>query len=279
VIVGLLVPALVASLSLLVNLQWGQAHLLTFTLSMGALVAFRSGRAPLGGLLLGAATVFKLFPGLLVVYLALRRRWRELGWTLAACAALTLLALAVIGTAPFVAFFRYQLPRIGSGEAFSFFRREWLYVSRNMGVSGIVFKLGVLGVPGMSTVVASVVGWVYTVLLLAVVVRCARQGEFAPLDEALVWMGLLTLGSLRSPLAPGIYVAVGAFWLLTLFAARARRPRDVVFIAMSFVVLHGTPPLSSAPADIALAFVVQLLLLAIAWRAAWRPAGVPHSVR
>jgi hypothetical protein len=44
------------------ELQFGQAHLLTFTLSMGAWVAFRRGRAPLGGFLLGAATVFALSP-------------------------------------------------------------------------------------------------------------------------------------------------------------------------------------------------------------------------
>src|SRR5262249_29881520 len=76
-IVGLLIPALVASIPFLVNLQFGQAHLFTLVLSMGALVAFQRGRAPLGGLLLGAAIVFKLFPGLLLVHLALRRRWRE----------------------------------------------------------------------------------------------------------------------------------------------------------------------------------------------------------
>src|SRR5262249_2778793 len=140
-IAGLLVPVLVASIPLLVNLQWGQAHLLTFILSMGAFVAFQSRRTALGGLLLRAALVFNLFAGLLLLYLVLRRRFRDAGWTLAACAALTLLALVVLGTAPFVAFVEYQLPRIANGEAFSFFRREWFYVSRNLGVSAIVFKL------------------------------------------------------------------------------------------------------------------------------------------
>ena len=146
-VVGLLIPALVASIPLLVNLQWGQAHLATFVLSMGALVAFRRDGTALGGLLLGAATSVKALSGVLLVYLALRRRWHEVAWTGAACVAMTLLGLAVLGTAPFVAFFDYQLPRIATGEAFSFFRREWFYVSRNIGVSGIVFKLGVLGMP------------------------------------------------------------------------------------------------------------------------------------
>jgi hypothetical protein len=275
VIVGMLVPVLIASIPLLVNLQWGQAHLLTFTLSMGAFAAFRRARAPLGGLLLGAATVFKLFPGLLLLYLVLRRRFREAVWTLAACAVMTLLALAALGPAPFVAFFDYQLPRIGSGEAFSFFRREWFYISRNMGVSGIVFKLGVLGVPGMTAVLASAIGWIYTLALIGLVIRAARRPDRGSFDEALLWMGLLCLGSLRSPLAPGIYVSIGAVWLLTLFAARFHRPRDIAFVAIAFLILPGPPKLPSAPIDIAVALAGQLIMLAVAGRAVWGSRSIP----
>jgi hypothetical protein len=272
VIVGMLVPVLVASIPLLVNLQWGQAHILTFMLSMGAFVAFQRGRAPLGGLLLGAATVFKLFPGLLLLYLLLRRRFREAAWTLAACAVITLLALVVLGPAPFVAFVDYQLPRIGSGEAFSFFRREWFFISRNLGVSGMVFKLGVLGVPGMTVGLAGAIGWIYTLLLTGLVLRAARQPDRGSFDEALLWMGLLCLGSLRSPLAPGVYVSIGAVWLLTLFAARFHRPRDIAFVAIAFLILPGSPRLPSAPVDIAVALAGQFIMLAVAGRAVWGPS-------
>jgi hypothetical protein len=272
-IAGLFVPAMVGSMSFLVNLQFGQAHLLTLAFSMGALVAFRRDRAALGGLLLGTATVFKLFPGLLLVYLACRRRWRDFGWTITACVVVTLIALAVVGPTPFVAFVRYHLPRLASGEAFAFVHRDWFYVSRNLSVSGIVFKLGVLGMPGMSPSVSSGVGWAYTVLLLVLVVRVARLGELSPLNEAFVWLGLLCLGSLRSPLAPGIYVVVSAQWLLTLFAARVRRWRDVVVIVIAFLLIPGTPKLSSAATDIAVALAGQGLMLAIAIRALSKPVG------
>lgn len=274
-IAGLLVPILVASIPLLVNLQWGQAHLLTFTLSMGALVAFRAQRVRLGGLLLGAATVFKLFPGLVLLYLVLRRRYREAGWTLAACLAFTVLALMVFGTTPFVAFFDYHLPRIESGEAFSFFRREWFFISRNIGVSGIVFKLGVLGVPGMTAGLASLVGWIYTLVLIGLVVRAARQPELAPFDEALLWMGLLCLGSLRSPLAPGIYVAVGGVWLLMLLASRFHRPRDIVLIVLAFLILPGPPRLPTAAADIAVVLVSQLVMMGVAFFVVRRSTETP----
>lgn len=269
-VVALLVPALVASLPFLVNLQWGQAHLVTFALSLGALLAFRRGRAPLGGALLGAATVFKLFPGLILLYLALRRRWRELGFTLAASAGLALVALAVFGTAPFTAFFDYHLPRLGSGEAFSFFERRFIAVSRNLSVSGVVFKLGLLGAPGMNAALARKVGWVYSLFLLALVARAARQPHRSALDDARLWLGLLCLGSLRSPLASSIYASLGGLWLLTLFAARAARPRDVVFIVLGFVLIPGGPPLPSRTADVVVAFVGQVIMIAIAVRAVWR---------
>ncbi|MGZ3425655.1 MAG: glycosyltransferase family 87 protein, partial [Polyangia bacterium] len=263
-VVGLLVPALVTSIPGMVNLQWGQAHLFTFVLSLGAMLAFERKRAPLGGVLLGAAIVFKLFPGLLVVYLLVRRRWREVGWTLAGAAALLLLALVVLGRAPFVEFVRYQLPRIGSGEAFSFFRREWLTISRNFAISGIVFKLGVLGVPGMTTKLAGAIGWIYTLALMALVVWAARRSDDDRLAQAMAWLALLSLGSLRSPLAPNLYVGVGALWLLTLLAARVRRAREVVLIVLAWLVIPGIPPLARAAPDIAVAFVGQLAMVAVA---------------
>jgi hypothetical protein len=263
VIVGLLVPALIASIPVLVNLQWGQAHLLTFTLTTGALVAFHRNRAPLGGALLGAATVFKLFPGLIVLYLLLRRRFREVGWVIAWSGVLTLLAFVVFGRAPFAAFFGYHLPRIGSGEAFSFFLREWFYISRNFGISGLVYKLGTLGVPGMTAAVAGAVGWIYTLVLLGLVVRAARQADRSPLDEALLWMGLLCLGSLRSPLAPSVYVVVGGIWLLMLLSARFHRPRDIALVALAFLLMPGPPRMPNPALDIALVFIGQALMFAL----------------
>ena len=93
----------------------------------------------------------------------------------------------------------------------------------------------------MTVGLASAVGWVYTLLLVALVVRAARQEYRPPLDEALLWMGLLCLGSLRSPLAPGIYTAIGALWLLTLLAARMHRSRDIVFMVLAFLIIPGSP--------------------------------------
>jgi hypothetical protein len=268
---GLLLPALVGSAPAHLGLQWGQAHLLVFALCLAALVAFERGRAPLGGLLLAAATLFKIFPGLLVLDLLARRRWRDLAWTLVAGAAITLLALAVVGVAPFREFVRYQLPRISSGAAFAFFRGDWRTVSSNFSVGGIAFKLEVLGVPGMTARLASTIGWVYSLALLALLAHAVRQPPGDRLARATLWLGLLNLASLRSPLAPSGYVTVGVLWLLTLLAARARRKRDVAAIVLLYFLIPGIPPLPSAAVDIALRLLGQAAMILLSLYAVWRP--------
>ena len=112
------------------------------------------------------AIVSKLSPAFLLVYLLARRRWREVAWTLGACAVFSLVALAVLGWAPFEAFLSYQLPRIQSGEAFSFYEDKELVVSRNLGIPGLVTKLHFLGVPGMTHALGAGLGWLFTLLLL-----------------------------------------------------------------------------------------------------------------
>ena len=68
------------------------------------------------------AIVSKLSPAFLLVYLIARRRWREVAWTLGACAAFALVGLAFLGSAPFEAFLSYQLPRIQSGRGLQLLR-------------------------------------------------------------------------------------------------------------------------------------------------------------
>src|SRR5215475_9985915 len=117
----LLVPVLLASIPTLFGLQFGQFHVATLLLSVAAMLCFEQRRPAVGGGLLAVATVSKLFPAILLVYLLARRRWRDVAWTLGACAVFSLVALAFLGAAPFEAFLSYQLPRIQSGAAFAFY--------------------------------------------------------------------------------------------------------------------------------------------------------------
>jgi Glycosyltransferase family 87 len=168
-VTGLLLPAILASIPTMLNFQFGQFHAMAVMLALAAMVAFDRRRFAVGGTLLSFAILSKIFPGVLLVMLTGQRRWREIGWTLGIGVVFVMLALLILGTDPFIAFVSYQLPRILSGEAFSFSARADVpsfIVSRNFSVYGIVAKLRLLGLAGVGPSTARVLTWGYTMLLL-----------------------------------------------------------------------------------------------------------------
>ncbi len=276
----LLVPALMASLPTLLNFQFGQFHSMTVILALLAMIAFEEKQPIAGGALLGWALVSKLFPGLLLIYLAARGRWREIGWTLGFALGFTLLALAVLGWAPYGAFLSYHLPRIASGEAFSFVDRQGVfYTARNLGIFGLIGKLGLLGLPGMTRGVASIVSWLYTAVLLALAWRAGRQ-ERSHLAAAQLWLALLNLGALRSPLAPSAYTTVQTLWLLALLAPEIRgRIALGIGVFLAWNLIMGLPPLPPT-GELVVGLVTQLLVLGInVWVVLRRPAAPALSAQ
>jgi hypothetical protein len=239
-------PTVLAAFPVLHNFQFGQFHLPAVALAVAAMVAFEAGRRSTGGLMLAAAVLAKLFPVVLVVLLAVNRRFRDLTWTLAWIAAITLVTLAVFGPAPFVAFVDYHLPRLGSGEAFAF-DEVWpeiadLVVADNQGVFGLARKAG------LSKPTAAVVGRLFgiAVLGLAVLAGIRLRGS-SRWAQGAVWLTLLGLGSLASPGAWGDYIPTVAVWLLALvvpWAVENRRWIAPLVVAALFEgLLLGTMPI------------------------------------
>ena len=107
-------PMLLVAPTTLSTLQIGNAHFFIVCSSILAMVCFETRRVKLGGVLLGFAVLSKVFPGLLLVYLMARRRWSNVGWTIAAMFAMCVATLATFGAQPYSAFVSYQLPRIAS---------------------------------------------------------------------------------------------------------------------------------------------------------------------
>ena len=97
------------------TLQAGNVQLLFIGAAVAAMLLFERQRHAVGGAILVYAIVSKLFPGVLLFYLLLRRDWRAVGWTAAWSVALAALTLADVGAAPFAAFLEH-LPRLLSGE-------------------------------------------------------------------------------------------------------------------------------------------------------------------
>jgi len=241
-----LLPAVLAALPVLYNFQYGQVHLTTISLAVLALLAFDARRPVRGGALLAAAILTKLFPAVLLIGLAVRRRWRALAWTAVWILAATAATVALFGVAPVAAFAGDHLPRLGSGAAFAF-DEAWpelapLVVADNHGVFGFLRKLGV------AKPAAAAAGKLFALALAAATAWIALRLASADRGRrAATWLALLGLGSMSSAGAWADYVPATAVWLLAVVAlaavheSRLRLPLAV--IALLQVSLAGTVPL------------------------------------
>ena len=252
-----LTPWVLLAPSVIGTLQAGNVQLLFLVQSAAAILLFERRRHAVGGLLLAYAIVSKLYPGVLVLYLLLRRDWRAVGWTAAAALALSLVTLADLGWTPFAAFLDH-LPKILSGEAFPGLSRPPA-LAINQSIPGLVFKLGLFGVPNMGFAAARVVGWIYTAILVAAIVWFVRRQSDRRLDP-LVWIAVLILATLRSPFLPG-YGAFPSLWLAVLIAGVAwpRRSLRQAAIAAWIVLAAGLGQSFVAPPVNALATFTQTI--------------------
>jgi alpha-1,2-mannosyltransferase len=213
----LLAPLVWISLPTLSALQKGNAQLMIIGLAMLAMLLFERRRFAAGGALLAFATASKLFPGLLLVYLIVRRQWRAVAWTAATGGLLVVLSLAIVSTRQYVAFAEH-LPGLLGGEAFPAFRNPSA-IAINLSIPGLVFKLKLLGLGGLSFGASKIVGWLYTLVVLVVVVAVSRRPRPDD-DKPALWLAILILAALRSPFLPQAYASFPPLWLLTLLAAR-----------------------------------------------------------
>jgi hypothetical protein len=194
---------------------------------------------PAGALLLAYMTVSKLYPGMLIVYLLFRRDWRAVAWTAAVGIAFVLVGLIDLGLPAHVAFLDH-LPRLLSGESFPNLRNP-NGISANMSVPGLARKLSIYGLPWSSFDAMRVVGWIYTVIVITIVARLARTRRSTAF-EPIVWLVILLLATLRSPVLP-VYGIFPTVWLLSiLLAARWDRPLLRGLLLTWFVALALVTP-------------------------------------
>ena len=252
-----MLPLVLATMPAMFNFQFGQIHLFTIWTAMAAMLAFEVERRALGGLLLAGGIASKLFPGILVIYLLFQRRWRDLAWTAAFGAVFSGLSLAVTGRAPFAQFFRYTLPRLLSGEAFSFVT-DPLVITTNLSVPGMVWKLEFLGVDEASEWLGPT-STVYTFLILAATWYASRL-DVGRVRKAQIWLMLLILASLRSALVP-IYGVAPVLWLMTLELEDVDTTLGLVGFALSWAFVSSVPPAPNPAVTIALYTVALVAML------------------
>jgi hypothetical protein len=234
----LLAPFIYLSPPVQLTLQMGNFQVAAIALALVAMVAIARGRAVMGAAVLSFVVLAKLFPGVLLLVLAVRRQWRPLLLTLGAIALWVGLALLILGPAPFEAFWRFQLPRIESGEAFPHLHNPAV-MAVNQAVHGIPAKLALFGMGSGSARLASALAWIYTLVPCALALILGRRHSGPTL-----WALLLALGTYRSPFLPQEYAALGAVLVLCLVVAR--HPFDgrrVLVLVATFLLLIVQAPL------------------------------------
>jgi alpha-1,2-mannosyltransferase len=262
------------------TLQKGNVQILVIAASMLAMVLFERRRWSAGGALLAFVTVSKLYPGLLIVYLLVRRQWLAVAWTAGFMGAFSVLTLVTFGWAPYAAFLDH-LPGLVGGEAFPAFRNP-AATAINLSIPGLVFKLKLFGVPGMSFGAAKILGWAYTLVALAATVFAGLR-NWRDSEKPLVWMAILILATLRSPFLPQTYGTIPPLWLLTLLAATwAPMTRTPWMLLVACAALNVYWPIDWPidPKVLAIANlvpqVVTVLLVVLALR---RRQELPNNVR
>ncbi|HEX6789722.1 MAG TPA: glycosyltransferase family 87 protein [Candidatus Krumholzibacteria bacterium] len=232
----LLSPLIWISMPTLSVLQKGNVQAMVIAATLLALGLFERRRHIAGGIIFAFMCVSKLYPGLLVVYLVARRQWRALAWTFAASVVFVIASVVDIGWAAFGTF-REHFPGLLSGEAFPAFRNPPA-IANNLSVPGLVFKLKLFGVPGMSFDTMRIVGTLYSIAAVIVTWFAARRAVRSD-RMPLLWLAIVILATLRSPFLPQGYGAFPSIWLLTLvWAVRPDTTRGVVAMLLVWAGLN-----------------------------------------
>ncbi len=201
--------------------QSGNIQLTVLCVGVLAMMAIHERRDRLGGFLLASVTLAKIAPGLLGVILLLRARWRAVVWTVGSAVVVTFATLVWLGPGPFEAFVQYHLPRISTGEAYDFLDDTPRTIFENLSPFGIPFKLASLGlIDADPWTLGPRFAQGYTVLAFVLTAIAGRR-NLDRRGHIVVWLLVLTMGALRSPMGPG-YLIAGVLWGLSLGAAELR---------------------------------------------------------
>ena len=259
-----------ASPQFVYSLQQGNVQSTAMPAAAVGLVWLLRGRLASGSLVLAYFAVAKIFPGVLIVYLAAARRWRAIAVTAACGAAIVGITLLLFGPRPFADFLHHELPRISNGAAFPQSESP-NGASANVSVDGQTVRLRVLGTAFLNQrrglFVASIYG-----LLVILVAAAAGWRKSADLTDPVgrlrllqLAVGLLLLASFRSPFV-GFYGYVAVIWLFALLAAESRAARPLLSwwgAAAIFALLHAWLPSPAFPVSTIHLVVSSVLFCAV----------------
>ncbi len=169
----------------------------------------RRGKSAAAGAALGLATALRLFPGLLIVYFALRRDWRLVGASLATFTASSLILLPFIGPGAYWDYIARETPAATA---------DWIASQHNTSLVGLAYHL-----LGADASAATLLGRLLTVALLLALVALTWMRRRVPFvrDEA-TFLAYVPAALLATPILWQHYFVV----LLLPLAAARRAARD-----------------------------------------------------
>ncbi len=267
----------------LFGIQQGNFQVTAAPIAIVAIILISGRRVSSGALLLAYAAAAKIFPGILVVYLAGARRWRALAW-IGVCGALLLaLTLLTQGTRPTIDFVTHALPQMSSGAAFP--HTEWpRTATMNWTAYGVTVRLRNLGVAALDQRTGLRIASVYGLLVIGLAALAGWKGRISNdvvagrIALLQVALALVALASFRSPFAGAPYGSMSTLWLMAFVAAGApNMRRAAIWLTAMFVLgmaIWSLPSPAYGPTTFTLVISGLLFLTTVGinlW-AVWRGA-------
>ena len=234
-----LMPLLLCAPTLHVALAMGNAHVLVVSAAVLAMVLLETRRTVLGSLLLAAVCAAKVWPVVLLVHLAMRRKWSAIIWSTVFIAGSVAMTLLLFGTGPFRSFIEFEMPRVASGDAFMFMKSSLMPLTVNLSITGIPHKLHALELFSSDPpLVNRAIAAAYVLLVLAVITwvswncRNADDSDASRLERARLWLASIVLAQLASPFLPWQYGTIAAQWLVLLLIPSVRGWKMVALLVV-----------------------------------------------
>jgi len=211
----------------------GTMNSLLLLLLTGAWACWHRRRDVAGGVLVGAAAVFKLFPAALLPYLAWRRHWKLL-----AAAAVTGLAgvglgLAVTSLDHNIYYFREMLPHLAAGTGY----RE------NQSLAGVAARIcdpDTTNAGGSAGWCGRLIDWPAVLVLLTIVWRLTSRASRSGLEFALAVTALPLISSVTWSFP--LVILILPIALLVRQAMSGRMPRGQIRALLGAWVCFSAAP-------------------------------------